>query len=336
MTDIATNLSTIDGSLSDIKTAIVAKGVTPSGNITTFATAIGQISGGGSTGKYQLLERVKDDSNNEIGTVSGFFTDANNVEYAVVCLDAQYRLASGTWTSANGAVTNLTEYGMNGAAVDLITNTYTDTASDNCNKILDWCTTNNYTSTSVSHCRSKSFVIDETTYYGQLPNLCELFNIIANRTEISNKDTSKSSYPTLDIATLPDKVWSSSQFNEIASWLINNYGYVTNTSKTSKCFVLPILEIPNNTPSGTTYYAWDTGADVFMTAEENPTTSSTVYILSDGIIYNISQQYNASISSVSGNTIDILASFLPEGGPVTATRDSSKDMTINYTPVIPN
>lgn len=47
MTDIATNLSTIDGSLSDIKTAIVNKGVTPSGNITTYATAIGQISGGG-------------------------------------------------------------------------------------------------------------------------------------------------------------------------------------------------------------------------------------------------------------------------------------------------
>ena len=47
MTDIATNLSTIDGSLSDIKTAIVAKGVTPSGNITPYATAIEQISGGG-------------------------------------------------------------------------------------------------------------------------------------------------------------------------------------------------------------------------------------------------------------------------------------------------
>uniref|UniRef100_UPI003865CADA hypothetical protein n=1 Tax=Methanobrevibacter sp. TaxID=66852 RepID=UPI003865CADA len=43
------------------------------------------------TKKYNLLDRVKDDSNNEIGTVSGFFTDANNVEYAVVCLDAQYR-----------------------------------------------------------------------------------------------------------------------------------------------------------------------------------------------------------------------------------------------------
>jgi hypothetical protein len=48
MTDVATNLSTINSSLSDIKTAIVNKGVTPSGNITTYATAIGSISGGAS------------------------------------------------------------------------------------------------------------------------------------------------------------------------------------------------------------------------------------------------------------------------------------------------
>ena len=41
------NISTISTSLDDIYDAIVAKGVTPSGNITTYATAIGQISGGG-------------------------------------------------------------------------------------------------------------------------------------------------------------------------------------------------------------------------------------------------------------------------------------------------
>lgn len=49
MTDVATNLSTINSSLSDIKTAIVNKGVTPSGNITTYATAIGSIPSGGTS-----------------------------------------------------------------------------------------------------------------------------------------------------------------------------------------------------------------------------------------------------------------------------------------------
>ena len=37
-------LDTINDSLNDIKTAIIAKGQTPSGNITTYATAIGNIS----------------------------------------------------------------------------------------------------------------------------------------------------------------------------------------------------------------------------------------------------------------------------------------------------
>lgn len=197
------------------------------------------------TGKYQLLERIKDDSNNEIGTVCGFFTDANNEEYAVVCLDAQYRKDTAAWSSGNGAVTNLAEYSMNGAAVDLIANTYTDTATSNCDKILSWCTAGGYTSAAVSHCRSKSFVIGGTTYYGQLPNLCELFYICANRAEISNADTSKSSYSSLDIATLSNRTWSSSQYNSNYAWLINSYGSVINTNKANKYFVAPVLEIPN-------------------------------------------------------------------------------------------
>ena len=43
---LSEDISTISTSLSDIKDAIILKGVTPSGNITTYATAIGQISSG--------------------------------------------------------------------------------------------------------------------------------------------------------------------------------------------------------------------------------------------------------------------------------------------------
>jgi hypothetical protein len=200
---------------------------------------------GGSSGKYSLLERISDDSNNEIGTVSGFFTDANDVEYAVVCLDAQYRLASAKWTSSIGVVTNLAVYSMNGAGVDLIANTYTDTATSNCDKILSWCTANSYTSDAVSHCRSKSFVIDGTTYYGQLPNLCELFYICTNRAEISNADTSKSSYSSLDIATLAGRLLSSSQYNSGYAWDITGGGIVDRINKNNYYFVAPVLEIPN-------------------------------------------------------------------------------------------
>lgn len=45
---ISAKLTTVNSALGDIKAAIIAKGQTPTGNITTYATAIGNISGGGS------------------------------------------------------------------------------------------------------------------------------------------------------------------------------------------------------------------------------------------------------------------------------------------------
>lgn len=44
---LSDNINIISTALSNIRTAIVNKGVTPSGNITTYATAIGNISSGG-------------------------------------------------------------------------------------------------------------------------------------------------------------------------------------------------------------------------------------------------------------------------------------------------
>lgn len=45
---ISAKLTTVNSALADIKSAIIGKGQTPTGNITTYATAIGNISGGGS------------------------------------------------------------------------------------------------------------------------------------------------------------------------------------------------------------------------------------------------------------------------------------------------
>lgn len=195
---------------------------------------------GGSSGKYSLLERISDDSNNEIGTVSGFFTDANDVEYAVVCLDAQYRLANGTYCSNAGtAVTDLPMY-SSWAIWEA-----KETATFNTQKILDFCTAGGYTSTACTHCRSKSFTIEGTTYYGQLPNLVELVDICKNYTAIQSADTSVSKYSSLGFPRTSDRTWSSSQYNSAYGWDVTNYGNMRSDGKAANYFVAPVLEIPN-------------------------------------------------------------------------------------------
>ena len=207
-----------------------------------YYTSVGKVllaPEGGSSGKYSLLERISDDSNNEIGTVSGFFTDANNVEYAIVCLDAQYRLDSGQWSSSTGVVTNLPYY-QNPTVWSS-----TETATFNTQKILDWCDTNSYTSSACSHCRSKSFTIDDTLYYGQLPNIVELVDIFRRRIAINSADTSASSYSSLIIPT-ENSCWSSTQAFDYISFIIASAGEATVFYKDTDCFVIPVLEIPNN------------------------------------------------------------------------------------------
>lgn len=197
--------------------------------------------GGGSapSGKYKLLDRIKDDSNNEIGTVSGFFTDANDTEYAVVCLDAQYRLDSGYYCSDMSiAITNLPLYSnqtLYGA---------TETATFNTQTILDFCTAQSVTSTACTHCRSKFFIIGGVTYYGQLPNMAELIDIFRRRTEINSNDTSASSYSSLIIPT-STKTWSSSSYSFLAAWYIDTNGTVNTRARNSSYFVIPVIEIPN-------------------------------------------------------------------------------------------
>ena len=185
-------------------------------------------------GKYHLLDRVKDDNNNEIGTVSGFFTDANDVEYAVVCLDAQYRLDNGKYADSNINITGIPKY-------------YTqalweakETATENTTAILA-----SDTSTGCTHCRSKTFTVDGISYAGQLPNLLELIDIFKNRTSLNAADTSASSYSSL---TIPEQAeaWSSTQNGNTNGWSIYSGGSASYESKNSGAFVVPVLEIPNS------------------------------------------------------------------------------------------
>lgn len=238
---ISAKLTTVNSALADIKSAIIGKGQTPTGNITTYATAIGNISGGGSHTRYKLFDRVygDSDSNVGIGTVCGFYKDSNSVEYAVVCLDATYRLAQGQWAASNGAIPNMPLYetwnlNING----------TETATQNGDLILAF-----RASSAVSHCRSQSFSIGGTTYYGQLPNICELLMILGTHTILYNMDPTVSSVDSsLNFVQngFPSSAWSSSQSKGSYGWCIYSSGNMYNKyTKTSNYFVCPVLEIPN-------------------------------------------------------------------------------------------
>ena len=200
------------------------------------------ISGGGSptptpTRKYGLLDRVKDDSNNDVGIVVGFFYDANNTEYAVVAVNAANRAASlktrdessepiPDWTTYSGG---LSAYGIR------------ETATQTCDQIMDY-VSGGFTSPSVSHCRSLSFTIGGNSYAGQLPNVIEIVQIAHYKSEINAGDPTATANPSL---VINDSLVSSTRVSSFICLGIKSTGYLNNCSQTTAWFVAPVLEIPN-------------------------------------------------------------------------------------------
>ena len=120
-----------------------------------------------------------------------------------------------------------------------------ETATFNTQKILDFCTAQSATSTACTHCRSKSFTIDGTTYYGQLPNIVELVDICKNYTAIQSADTSVSQHSSLGFPRTSDRTWSSTQYASTNGWYVGSFGSPGSGYKAGNCFVAPVLEIPN-------------------------------------------------------------------------------------------
>lgn len=242
MTTVSEKITTINNTLKAIKQAIINKGVTPSGNITTYATAIGNISGGGTpSGTTDVeLTRISDDNGNEIGTWYMNFEDSNKIIYKVILLDSQYRKQNTNWCSNLSKITNMPLYS------DIRTSNIwkaKETATQNTQLILDYCETNGYTSTSCSHCRSNSFTINNLTYYGQLPNCREIAYLTRHYNEFDSLDTSASSYSSFNLLSSA-AIWSSSQVSNNQALYLAYSGSLTTTSKNSSYFTCPVLEIP--------------------------------------------------------------------------------------------
>lgn len=202
---------------------------------TTYKTTLADVKaycGSSSGDKYKVGDRVNDDSNNPVGTVSSIFTDGNGDRYAVVCLDAVNRLASGAYLSSDILVSGIPTY--NNQTVW----SAPETATTNTTAILA-----TGTSTACSHCRSKTFTIGGITYEGQFPNLNELSQIFAKRTLINAQDPSASTYSSLIIPSAT-KTGSSTQSTAAYGKYITASGDISNEWKFNDLFVIPVLEIP--------------------------------------------------------------------------------------------
>ena len=227
---------------------LVTKTITENGtylassdNVDGYSEVTVNVSGSSDSGTTDVeLTRFKDDNNNEIGTHYMNFQDGNGNVFKVILLDAQYRLASAQWCSySSKTVTNLPQYS------NLVTSNVwvaTETATFNTQKILDFCTSGGYTSSSCSHCRSMSFTIDGVIYYGQLPNWLQVLYLAKHYNDFDTLDTSASSQSSLNFSSSRD-IWTSSQYNISYGYSLRTYGYITD-SKTINHFVAPVLEIP--------------------------------------------------------------------------------------------
>ena len=182
--------------------------------------------------KYKVGDRVNDDSNNPVGTVSGIKTDGNGQRYAVICLDGSYR-GNGQYHSTRSEITGLPSYANRSVWSNK------ETATNNTQKILDYASSQGTSSSACNLCRAASFIINDVTYHGQFPTVDELVDIFKNMDIINSQDTSG-----INAIPVNGDVWSSTQCGSSVSWMSIGDGAITNYYMDSSFFVIPVLEIP--------------------------------------------------------------------------------------------
>ena len=200
--------------------------------------------------RWNLLDRVKDDNNNEIGTVTSFFKADDGIEYTVVCLDAKDRALNLKLFS--DATTQI-----QGTKIYTNTDTYSpyemnESATKINNAILSTATSTGKTSEAVNHCRNKSYTINGQVYYGQVPNIRELVEIYMVRSIVNDQDPTTSSYSNYVLSGYNGCLSCTQAKNgsDYRSWALGTASNITifnnnvTTPEKSK-IITPILEIPN-------------------------------------------------------------------------------------------
>lgn len=177
-------------------------------------------------------------------TVAGFWTDENNITYAICVADAAYRGAGVRWTSTTAGLSSLPSYSS--AAAALATG-----------KSATWTIETLKTATSLTgaflECYNNTLEYEGVIYHGALPNLAELQSIIySNRDSIDVLDPTLESYPDYSLATwgFGGYVWSAN----VRSGNENRFTVLTNGTSGMRAYsstsgYIPIFEIPVSTQS---------------------------------------------------------------------------------------
>lgn len=224
---ISSALTALNQDIQNARTAIVNKGgtITSGGGSSQLATDIATI-----PNRDVDITPVAfyDDSGNKIGCYYMNFTDNDGIVYKVIILEA---LNNGYWCSSKTAVTNMPSYSSYASQSPWNAK---ETATQNTQLILDYCSANGFNSTACEFCRSFNYTINNIVYYGQLPNIIEVQSISKKFGAI------KKILPSL--AFRQNIV--STQANAGANWYMSSASGFDGFTKTLATYHYTVLEIP--------------------------------------------------------------------------------------------
>lgn len=190
----------------------------------------------------QIGDRL-DNKATYVGTFNAEDPNSPAQSYAVFVLDAVYRSPDLLYSVTRNQ-TVLPWYNATQALTAKESSTY------NTNQILG--TYNDYPNFNYAR-NAGSVIINDTTYYSQLPNVSELLMVWSNRVIVDQKDVTSSSNPTMALSNWDNRPTWTSTFDDIGT--LSNFGVNSSGSleqpmgSTNQLAVIPVFEIPLPLPA---------------------------------------------------------------------------------------
>lgn len=228
-------------------------------------------------GMYDLVTKTFLTNSGTGSFIAGPLQTSNDNNYAVVCLNAKYRTSTNmtimSIVGENASVDNDTRLIISGLLTYsaqgnegyigtswLEKERLEESATVGTQKVLEYMNTDStYYSPAANNARSKSFIIDGVMYYGQIPNMSEVIQMLYMRSKIESTDPTRSLYPSLNLTGKrivsftqygwdPAQNWACYSVSDAMGTLIHWYKSQTtyNSSMPMDYFLAPVIEIPND------------------------------------------------------------------------------------------